>query len=539
MTIDDFSVSSEVIGIFKDRMISDLETIVLVLEGYKFKTRSQIIEVLNKNVDVLETIRIGHQRNYVQSIETVQRDQKYRRIEEKYGILINVVDEKKVEIVSSFTHKYTLPAVEIALDAAQVGVVFVTPFNFKCLAEEPFEYDASIAFKRLVLECINRKGTDLHLTVKHVNKKAEYVACYRRDGYLCDLNLIPIDESLNERMVRSAVENLSNRDAIDLTVSAGIATVIPDVFSDKSVELRLAAHKVKDGYDCVCRIQRSRTIAMRIDELGFPEDVQRVLVNDAKKRSGITLITGPIRTGKNTTAFAIANEMSLKPMKLKSIESPIEALMPFPQVDYQDNVGALEDSVRLAKKQDLDAVFLNEIPTSSVAFAVKDLVNSSVHVITTMHVNRLWHLPYKLHEYYHDEYKDIISQINLVVNQKMFGVMCPNCAKDMLVADIPEEYSKFLQKYGVTHVGISEGCKICTDTETSIKGNVLGRNQPYVEYIVFDDYVKSSLLACDYPYQMEKFLKDYLFSNKRSLEFTLAKAIADKKLQYEALDSIM
>ena len=420
MTIDDFSVSSEVIGIFKDRMISDLETIVLVLEGYKFKTRSQIIEILNKNVDVLETIRIGHQRNYVQSIETVQRDQKYRRIEEKYGILINVVDEKKVEIVSSFTHKYTLPAVEIALDAAQVGVVFVTPFNFKCLADEPFEYDASIAFKRLVLECINRKGTDLHLTVKHVNKKAEYVACYRRDGYLCDLNLIPIDESLNERMVRSAVENLSNRDAIDLTVSAGIATVIQDVFSDKSVELRLAAHKVKDGYDCVCRIQRSRTIAMRIDELGFPEDVQRVLVNDAKKRSGITLITGPIRTGKNTTAFAIANEMSLKPMKLKSIESPIEALMPFPQVDYQDNVGALEDSVRLAKKQDLDAVFLNEIPTSSVAFAVKDLVNSSVHVITTMHVNRLWHLPYKLHEYYHDEYKDIISQINLVVNQKIF-----------------------------------------------------------------------------------------------------------------------
>ena len=82
MTIDDFSVSSEVIGIFKDRMISDLETIVLVLEGYKFKTRSQIIEILNKNVDVLETIRIGHQRNYVQSIETVQRDQKYRRIEE-------------------------------------------------------------------------------------------------------------------------------------------------------------------------------------------------------------------------------------------------------------------------------------------------------------------------------------------------------------------------------------------------------------------------------------------------------------------------
>ena len=539
MVINDFNVPSEVIGIFKDRMISDLETIVLVLEGYKFKTREQLIEILNKDVDVLESIRTGHQRNYLRSIDSVQRDARYKSIEDVYGIIINVLSDSKVEIISSFTHKYNLPAVEIAIDAAEVGVAFVTPFNFIGLAHQQFEYDASIAFKRLVLECINRKGTDLHLTVRHVNKEAKYVACYRRDGYLCDLDVFPIDRGLNERMVRSAVENLSNRDAIDLTVSAGIATVIPDVFSDQSVELRLAAHKVRDGYDCVCRIQRSKTIAMKIDELGFPEDVQKVLVQDAKKRAGITLITGPIRTGKNTTAFAIANEMSLRPMKLKSIESPIEALMPFPQVDYQNNVEALEDSVRLAKKQDLDAVFLNEIPTSGVAFAVKDLVNSSVHVVTTMHVNRLWHLPYKLHEYYHDDYKDIISQINLVVNQKMFGVMCPMCAKDMLVEDIPEEYSLFLQKYGVTHVGVSMGCKVCTDTETGIKGNVLGRNQPYVEYVVFDDFVKSSLLACEYPFQMEKFLKDYLFSRKRSLEFTLAKAIADKKLQYEALDSIL
>ena len=65
MVINDFNVPSEVIGIFKDRMISDLKTIVLVLEGYKFKTREQLIEILNKDVDVLESIRTGHQRNYL------------------------------------------------------------------------------------------------------------------------------------------------------------------------------------------------------------------------------------------------------------------------------------------------------------------------------------------------------------------------------------------------------------------------------------------------------------------------------------------
>lgn len=76
-----------------------------------------------------------------------------------------------------------------------------------------------------------------------------------------------------------------------------------------------------------------------------------------------------------------------------SYDSPIEVLMPFPQVDYKDDPKRLLDCVRLAKKQDIDIAFLNEIPSKDVAFAVKDLVTSSIGVITTLHLNRIWDLP--------------------------------------------------------------------------------------------------------------------------------------------------
>lgn len=83
--------------------------------------------------------------------------------------------------------------------------------------------------------------------------------------------------------------------------------------------------------------------------------------------------------------------------------------MPFTQVDYGGDESTLLNAVRLAKKQDVNVAYINELPNKEVAFSVRDLVNSSVYVLTTMHMDRLWHLPYKLKEYYGDQFKDVIS----------------------------------------------------------------------------------------------------------------------------------
>lgn len=544
LTIQDFDVSPEIAGIFTDRMILDLEDIVYTLELYKFKSRESILGVLNNCSTLLKELSakyfLDSYKTSISSVQTITRSSEFKEIEERESILINKLGNDSIEIITSFSNTFNLAAVELALDFRNISIVFITPYNFDWILGNQLKYDVSILFRRFVLECIWRKATDIHFTVEHVQKVPKYNVYYRKDGLLHPLKLFELTKELNEGMLRNTVEQMSNRDAVDLTISKGITALIPNVFADNNVELRLAANRVKDGYDYVCRLQRSATVALHINELGFPDDVQRVLIKTSKKRAGITLITGPIRTGKNTTAFAIANEMVKYPIKIKSIESPIEALMPFPQVDYNDDAEALKDAVRLSKKQDINVVLLNEIPTSEVAFAVKDLVNSSVHVITTMHVDRIWHLPYKLREYYGDSYRDIISQINVVFNQKMFPVVCPYCVERSLVDDLADEdYKSFLRNYGVKTIGVSRGCQHCLDLDTGTIGNVIGKNQPYVEYLVFNDYVKSELLKCEFPYQMEDIIKNIMFKNKSSLEFSLSKAISDNVLHVDALDSIL
>lgn len=536
VSIDDFNVSGEVLGIFSEKMITDPVDVITTLELYRFVDRDKIIKVLDKK----ENGEDNDDKKAFRNVSSIHRDGKLKEIEETFNVLFDVVDDHVTVIGMAYSEIDTIK-MELMMTYKDLSdIVYVTPINFYELKDTKVEYDPEILFKRYMLECINRKGTDIHFTVGHNGKDPFYYVMYRRNGYLCRMDLFDVDGKLMSDMIQRAIEKKSGHDSIDLMNSTGVVTLIPNLFGDGSVEVRVAANKVKDGFECVCRVQTKETVNFTIEQLGFSDVIQEALHKVTKKRSGITLITGPIRTGKNTTAFALAHELTKYPIKIKSYESPIEALMPFPQVDYLDNTDYLEKSVRIAKKQDINVAILNEIPTKEVAFAVKDLVSSSVHVITTLHIDRIWHLPFKLFEYYGDSYKDIISNLNAVFNQKMFARMCNKCTKDFLSADIEDKKkADFLVSRGIHTIKIPAGCNECTDSETGLVGDVIGSNQPYVEFLVFDDKLKDKLLSCKEPYQMAKVMKDEVFSLGQDLETVLAKAIQNAEIQISALDSIL
>lgn len=528
--LEKFDVSPEITAIFEMHRIHNDVEVLRTLELYKFRTRQEILEVLQKTEDDL----------LFKSVDNISRLAKYSELEHRTGTLIDSVSEKEINVLCKYGQSLDRVLIELNTSAEIINIFYVTPLNFELLTGHIPDYDSDILIKRIILETLYRKGTDIHFTVHHVNKEPVYKILYRRNGVLCNLDLFQLNKALNKELIYKLISWNTNKDTIDLESSFGVTASATNILGDNGIELRVAANKVRDGYECVCRIQNTNTVTMRISELGFPKYVQDDLYTLAQKQGGITLITGPIRTGKNTTAFALANEMVKKPVKIKSFESPIEALMDFPQIDYMDNPEYLRNAIRIAKKQDLNIAFLNEIPNKEVAFAVKDLVNSSVYVITTLHINRLWHLPYKLYEFYGESYKDVISQINGIVNQKMFGVLCPNCCKTKITEDLADSRKvELLKKYGVKSVGIPQGCADCRDPETGEFGYVLGKNQPYVEHLIFNEEIKTNLMKCNEPYQMEYVLKNYLYNQEHELERSLAQAIKDRKLSVDALDSIL
>ena len=72
-----------------------------------------------------------------------------------------------------------------------------------------------------------------------------------------------------------------------------------------------------------------------------------------------------------------------------------------------------------------------------------------------------------------------------------------------------------------------------------MRGYKLGVNKPFAEALLFTQEVKSALLTCKEPYEMEQVIRDKVQEDKAAMEFELARGIADGTLSVDVLDSIL
>ena len=528
LTILDFNLSQRVEGIFIQHRINGETEILLALEKYKFLGREDIFKTLGR-------VLFNHYTFSELTEYSPCTDREMRMLEEKYGVLI-VDDGEDVCIFSPVFHVVDTYALELDLSSRKLVYYNITPANYAEFAGiDMGAYDPEILFKRILIDALDHNATDIHFDVQHVEMEPVYTVSYRIGPDLVKSGLFCLNASINASIITNLIEHKTSSTSMDLITVAGVSATADNIFGDGKVELRVTGNRVKDGYHYVTRIQEKNTFNFSLPGLGFAKGVTDDLYEAVRKRSGITLITGAIRTGKNTTAYAMLNALAGEPVKIVSYESPIEVLMPFTQIDYMNDEESLLNAVRLAKKQDINIAFINEIPNKEVAFALRDLANSSIHVITTMHVDRIWHVPYKLKEYFGDSYKDVISQINGVFNQKMFGVPCRECRNAMLVDDYEEgKVRDFLKGRNVYQIQKSAGCPKCDGS-----GTVPGANKPYAEHVIFTDSLKSELLKCGHPYEMESCIKEYVKAAGHTLEDYMLQGIVSGDLDCEALQYVL
>lgn len=543
LTINSFNLDSQTMAVFQQEQISDVHQMVQMLEQYRFLSREKLIAMIATDISMSGDSVKATKVLDVKGVPALSSQ--FAVLEKRYDILIQEKNGS-VTIYADALQDLRVEEIELALFECSYEWVYLTPWNFVQLRHQRGycllpELDPLILFKRLVIECIHLNATDIHFVVEHKDMMPQYKVKYRAARQLLDLDLFPMDKQMNENIAKQVVASKTSAHGLDLTSDSGVQTVVTDLFGDGSIDIRFTANAVIDGMHYVGRLQMKKTTSMTIEQLGFPMRVSQLLMLLAKKNSGLTLITGEQCTGKNTTAFAIANEMVKRTVKIVDFSSPVEVLMPFPQTDYQADENYLLHLTRLIKKQDTDIVFLNEIPSKSTAAAVKELVNASIHVLTTTHVDRIWHLPYKLFEFYGEDYKNIISQINAIINQKMFRVLCDRCSEEILTASVEDNrIRQFLTKYGVNKVRKPCGCPYCTDDKRpELRGYKPGVNKPFAEVLLFTQEVKSALLTCREPYEMEQVIRDKVQKDKAAMEFELAHGIADGILSVDVLDSIL
>lgn len=481
-----------------------------ICELYKIVSNEEILDVLDPSGQLL----VFFDREYI--------DPKFYHIKDKVHELgfffrnFNSVTNT-VELVTSMDN-IDNNRVSIHFPETRVVIKAMSPLNYKLFTGAHLEnlYNPSVLFFRIVADAVEMKCTDIHFqSFKLDANKSVYPIEYRIGNNLVTRNLFQISEYLNEAMIKEIISKNTNYNNTDLKSLSGVTDSILDPFFVGGFDLRVNVSKTICGFKITIRIMGASDLVQDINNLGFHPKVNEILERVTRVNNGMTLVTGPMRSGKNTTLFAILNRMKDRPINIMDISSPTETLLPINQINYENNVEHLKSVISSCKKHDLNVAHINELPNKDVADSVYDLVNSSVAVLTTFHINRIWHLCYKIKEYFQENTYNIFTHLNYVFNQKIFIKQCPHCQDTFTLTENSNLFPEVLElcyKFGITSYKVSKGCNKCNHT------GVVRGIQPYVEFIVVDDELRRKLFRSQNLYDMELAIYDTVKEQKTSLE---------------------
>lgn len=369
----------------------------------------------------------------------------------------------------------------------------------------------------ILLDAKRKKCTDVHFASEsNFDGTFTYVVKFRQGIYMMKQDKYKMNSLLVEEIVSDL---LTNRSGVEhKRASLAVNSSIRFRLIDPLFPSRCQVGKSIAGLTLTIR-QFDFKRAPSVTELGFSKATERMLMNSSVTPNGLTLVSGVFGSGKGTTLNAVGKEMEESgKLAIASLDDPIEYLRKYNQYEYS-NQNQLEELVDAFKKMDLNVVFLNEVITRTVAEAVFNLVSSGVHVLTTIHTNRVFRVMYKLEELLGSKYLSLIPFVNVISYQDKFSICCSECSVGIAKEKYPKgsDEEKLLTYLELDTLKQPVGCKHCSD------GIITTGIKVVSEHIEFNDNIKRDLLRLNLHEQFD-YLKD-LTSRGENLEQVIKQSL--------------
>jgi Tfp pilus assembly pilus retraction ATPase PilT len=174
------------------------------------------------------------------------------------------------------------------------------------------------------------------------------------------------------------------------------------------------------GESLVLRTIGESEVVPRLEALGIPEELAARLRQATRQDSGLVLCTGATGSGKSTTLFSLLKELGPLPVKILSIEDPVELEIPdVIQSSVDTERGwTFPAALRAYLRQDPDIIFVGEIRDKASAEGAARAALTGHVVLSTLHASsclaaldrlRAWDLPAGL----------IAETVSLVSHQRL------------------------------------------------------------------------------------------------------------------------
>jgi type II secretory ATPase GspE/PulE/Tfp pilus assembly ATPase PilB-like protein len=277
----------------------------------------------------------------------------------------------------------------------------------------------------IIFTAVQKRASDVH-----VESKAEGVLIkYRIDGVLSEA-METIDKKFQAPII-SRVKVMSDLDIAERRVPQDGRFRLK--IKDKTIDFRVSIMPAIYGEDAVIRILDKEMITeaiseLRLDLLGFSDEVLKRFRRYITQPYGMVLVTGPTGSGKTTTLYAALTEIKSPEDKIITIEDPVEYQVEgITQIPVNEKKGlTFARGLRSILRHDPDKIMVGEIRDPETAqIAIQSALTGHL-VFTTVHANNVFDVIGRFLHMQVDPYS-FISALNCILAQRLVRVLCPKC----------------------------------------------------------------------------------------------------------------
>jgi len=285
----------------------------------------------------------------------------------------------------------------------------------------------------IVFNAIQRRASDIHIETRD----NEVVVKYRIDGVLYEA-LDPIDKRHHSTII-SRIKVMSELDIAEKRVPQDGRFKLR--ITGRTIDFRVSIVPTAHGEDSVIRIldkesMNSEFKNLRLDVLGFDDEMLLKFRKFIKEPYGMVLVTGPTGSGKTTTLYAALSEIQSSEDKIITIEDPVEyQLRGITQIPVNEKKGlTFARGLRAILRHDPDKIMVGEIrDEETAAIAVQSALTGHL-VFTTVHANNVVDVLGRFLNMKVDLY-NFVSALNCVLAQRLVRRVCPECKHEVSYQD--------------------------------------------------------------------------------------------------------
>ena len=312
----------------------------------------------------------------------------------------------------------------------------------------------------IIFTAVQKRASDVHIESREVG----VIIKYRIDGVLGDA-MEAIDKKFQLPII-SRIKVMSDLDISERRVPQDGRFRLK--IRDKTIDFRISIMPSIYGEDAVIRILDKEMITealseLRLDLLGFSEEVLGKFNRYIVQPYGMVLVTGPTGSGKTTTLYAALTEIKSPEDKIITIEDPVEyQIEGITQIPINEKKGlTFARGLRSILRHDPDKIMVGEIRDPETAqIAIQSALTGHL-VFTTVHANNVFDVIGRFLHMQVDPYS-FISALNCILAQRLVRILCTSCRKPVTFEkDVLLEAGLDPKVYKDTTFYESQGCPEC------------------------------------------------------------------------------